>query len=91
MLKYFGPEYKPHYCGKVMESMKKLFKMFGEEDYIFNDAAHVFQAYDAFFSFHQEFGNSKERDKLFDDIKMKLSIGFLKCPILEKKLAAIAK
>ena len=40
---------------------------------------------------HSEYGNAKERDRMFDEIKLKLLLGFLKCPVFEKKLAAIIK
>ena len=75
----------------MLQAIKTLCKNFSDEDYIFNDVQIVFIALESYYGIHSEFGQSRERDRIFDEIKLKLLLGFLKCPVFEKKLAAIIK
>ena len=91
ILRNLSSEYRGKFANKVIDSQKQHYKAFGDDDFVCNDVSTVIASIDWFQLIHAEYGNPKERDKLFDDIRLKILLGFLKCQVFERKLAAISR
>lgn len=93
LLRNIVSNYREEFAKKILKSVGALFERFTEEDYIINDIHMVFVCIESYYMLHVEFDNQDHTryEIMFDNLKLKTLIGFLKCPVFEKKLYSISK